>query len=45
VYESAFAFFKMGFASAQAWILFLICAVVVVLVFRSSARWVYYEAE
>lgn len=45
LYESAFKFFKMGYASAQAWILFIICAIVVYLIFRTSARWTYYEAE
>jgi len=45
LYESAFEFWQMGYASAQAWILFVICAIVVFLIFRSSARWVYYEAE
>ena len=45
LYESAFLFWRMGYASAQAWILFIICAVVVFLVFQSSARWVYYETE
>lgn len=45
LYESAFLFWKMGYACAQAWILFIICVVVVFTIFRSSARWVYYEAE
>jgi multiple sugar transport system permease protein len=45
LYDNAFTYYKMGYASAQAWILFIICAIVVFLVFRSSARWVYYEAE
>lgn len=43
IYENAFLYFKMGHAAALAWILFLICVVVVVAVFRSSASWVYYE--
>jgi multiple sugar transport system permease protein len=43
IYEYAFTHFQMGHAAALAWILFLICVVVVVLVFRTSARWVYYE--
>jgi multiple sugar transport system permease protein len=45
LYQSAFLFWRMGYASAQAWILFIICAVVVFTLFRTSARWVYYEAE
>jgi multiple sugar transport system permease protein len=43
IYTYAFQYFKMGHAAALSWILFLICVVVVIAVFRSSARWVYYE--
>ena len=42
LYRNAFAFFKMGYASAMAWILFLVVVVCTVLLFRSSARWAYY---
>jgi multiple sugar transport system permease protein len=42
LYDQAFTFFKMGYASALAWVLFVICLVVVVLVLRSSAGWVHY---
>lgn len=44
LYQNAFQQFKMGYASAQAWILFLIVLVATVLVFRTSG-WVYYHAE
>jgi multiple sugar transport system permease protein len=44
LYQNAFQFFKMGFASAQAWILFIVVLVVTVLVFRTSG-WVYYRGE
>ena len=43
IYENAFKFFRMGQAAALSWILFVICVVVVITVFRSSASWVYYE--
>lgn len=43
IYENAFKFFKMGHAAALSWILFVICVAVVFTVWRSSARWVYYE--
>lgn len=43
IYVNAFQYFKMGHAAALSWILFVICVIVVVVVFRSSARWVYYE--
>jgi multiple sugar transport system permease protein len=45
LYRSAFEYFKMGYASAQAWILFVIIVVLMIFIFRSSARWVYYGGE
>jgi multiple sugar transport system permease protein len=35
----------MGYASALAWILMVIILIATLLVFRSSAMWVYYEGE
>lgn len=43
LYQNAFQFFRMGFASAQAWILFLIILAFTALTLRSSSIWVYYE--
>jgi multiple sugar transport system permease protein len=45
LYQNAFQFFRMGYAAALAWILFIIIFALTVLVFRSSAAWVYYEGE
>ena len=45
LYRSAFVHFKMGYASALAWILFVLIVIFTVLVFNSSARWVYYGGE
>ncbi len=45
LYNSGFAYFKMGYASALAWILFLVIMVSSLLVFRSSSRWVHYGGE
>jgi multiple sugar transport system permease protein len=42
LYQNAFQYFKMGYASAMAWLLFIIIVVCSVIVFRSSARRVYY---
>ncbi|MGQ9631661.1 MAG: carbohydrate ABC transporter permease [bacterium] len=42
LYRQAFQFFRMGYASAMAWILFIIIVICTWLLFRSSARWVYY---
>jgi multiple sugar transport system permease protein len=43
IYENGFKFFKMGYASAASWILFLIVAFFTVLYFRSQNRWVHYQ--
>ncbi|MGQ9630013.1 MAG: carbohydrate ABC transporter permease [bacterium] len=42
LYFSAFQFFKMGYASAMAWILFLIIMGATLLIFKTSGRWVHY---
>lgn len=43
LYQKAFAYFNMGYASALAWILLVIIAVCTALIFWSSKRWVHYE--
>jgi multiple sugar transport system permease protein len=45
LYNNAFQFFKMGYASALAWVLFMIVLLLTALVFRSSPMWVHYEAD
>jgi multiple sugar transport system permease protein len=45
LYQSAFQFFKIGYASAQAWILFLIVIAFTVVLFRASGRLVYYGGK
>ncbi len=45
LYRNAFQFFQMGYASAIAWVLFLIILVLTVVVFRFSNAWVYYEGS
>jgi multiple sugar transport system permease protein len=45
LYKQAFEFGNFGYASALAWMLFMIILVLTTLVFRSSSLWVYYEAE
>ena len=42
LYRNAFQFFKMGYASALAWILFIVILIFTLLIFRTSDRWVYY---
>jgi multiple sugar transport system permease protein len=43
LFRNAFEYFRMGRACAMAWLLFLATLLATLLVFRSSARWVYYE--
>ncbi|MCQ6267928.1 sugar ABC transporter permease [Fictibacillus sp. WQ 8-8] len=45
LFRKAFEEFDMGYASALAWILFIIIFIFTLLVFRSSALWVHYEGE
>lgn len=45
LYENAFEFNKMGYASAIAVLLFLMIMALTVVVLRWSRRWVYYEGE
>jgi len=45
LWRNAFEFFRMGKASALAWIMFVVVAVFTVLLFRTSARWVFYGGE
>lgn len=43
LYNSAFKFFKTGYASALSWILFVIILLFTAVVFKSSSYWTYYE--
>jgi len=45
LYQCAFQYFRMGTACAMAWLLFLLTLGASLLVFKTSARWVYYEGE
>lgn len=45
LYSNAFRYMNMGYASALAWVLFIIVMLLTLLVLRSSAIWVYYEGE
>jgi len=45
LYNNAFQYFRMGYASALAWILAVIILFFTLLVFRSSTAWVYYEGQ
>jgi multiple sugar transport system permease protein len=43
VYVKGFQQGRLGYASALAWILFIISTIVVIIVYNYSERWVYYE--
>lgn len=43
IYKTAFSFFKMGYASALAWLLSLILIVLMVIQWRQQTRWVNYD--
>jgi multiple sugar transport system permease protein len=42
LWQTAFRFFNMGYASAQAWVLFLIIVIFTAILFKVSGRVVYY---
>jgi multiple sugar transport system permease protein len=43
LYKNAFEYYQMGYASALAWVLFVLVMALTLIVFRSSNRWVHYE--
>jgi multiple sugar transport system permease protein len=43
LYRNAFEFLKMGYASAIAWVMFLIVLLLTLLVFKSAPMWVHYQ--
>jgi multiple sugar transport system permease protein len=45
LYQRGFADFRMGYASAMAWVLVVVVGIITVLFFRSSKAWVHYGGE
>ena len=45
IYDEAFKYFEVGYASALSWCLFVLVAVFTALAFRSSRHWVLYAQE
>ena len=45
LFQNAFERFKMGYACAMAWVLFILTLGATLVIFKTSARWVYYEGE
>ncbi|MFZ4658389.1 MAG: carbohydrate ABC transporter permease [Caldilineaceae bacterium] len=44
-FRNAFGYFKNGYASAMAWVMFLVILLLTLILFRTQKRWVYYEVE
>ncbi len=44
-YRNAFGYFKNGYASAMAWIMFTVIMLLTIILFRTQKMWVYYEVE
>ncbi|MER2058618.1 MAG: sugar ABC transporter permease, partial [Niallia sp.] len=45
LYENAFTYLKMGYASALSWILFIIILIFTLILFKTSKQWVFYQDE
>ena len=45
LFRTAFVYLRMGYASAMAWILFIIIVIFTYMVFKSSGRWVFYGGD
>jgi multiple sugar transport system permease protein len=45
LFQNAMAYFRMGYACAMAWVLFVVTLLATLVVFKTSWRWVYYEGE
>lgn len=45
IYNQGFFYFRMGYASALSWLLFMILVLLTIMQFRLARRWVYYEDE
>ena len=45
MYQRAFEYFDLGYASAMAWFMLIIIALLTGLIFKSSQYWVHYESD
>nr|BFF25663.1 hypothetical protein GCM10025732_36280 [Glycomyces mayteni] len=45
LFREAFSFYHFGYASAVAWLLFLVIMAFTLIAFRTSRSWVFYEQE
>jgi len=45
LFNNAFNYFRMGYASALAWVIFLIIIIITLIQFKLAPRWVHYEVD
>ncbi|WP_050180447.1 carbohydrate ABC transporter permease [Domibacillus robiginosus] len=45
LFQKAFNFFQMGYASAMAWVMLLIVGLLTLILFKTSKYWVHYESK
>jgi multiple sugar transport system permease protein len=45
LFNEAFSFYHMGYASAISWLLFAVILVFTLIAFRTTRKWVFYETE
>ena len=45
LYLNAFWFFKLGYASAMAWVLFIVIVIITLIQFKTLGSRVYYEVD
>jgi len=45
VYNQAFKYYDMGYASAMSWVLLVIIAIITAIIFKTSDTWVFYESK
>jgi multiple sugar transport system permease protein len=43
LYKQGFNYFRMGYASAMAWVLFIITMICTLIMIKTSKRWVHYQ--
>jgi multiple sugar transport system permease protein len=45
LFKNGFAFFKMGYASSIAWVIFGVILILTIIQFKLAPKWVHYEAQ
>lgn len=45
VFRNGFTYYRMGYASALAWVLLVIVGVITAIIFKTSSYWVFYETK